>query len=598
MMTKLRENTHIVLIILILAFLGTIIFDWGMNYLGTSGRGAGSNAIGVINGHEISYEDFYRMMQQEYVRIKEATGTEPDNRQMRRVREQLWDQLINQTLIQDAMRDYSLDVSDQEVSYLIKTIPPDIVRNVPQFQTDGAFDYQKYLQNLPLLDDQTLIGLEEYVRATHARTKFDNLVMSTLRVTQKELLDEFVRTRTKLKAQYIAFPFDDHISNVSSIPDQEINDYYESHQQDFTEPEKRRIKYVLYTTAMTAADSQEVYDRALSLKDRALTGEDFSELATTYSEGPTADRGGDLGYFGRNSMIKEFEEAAFNANKGDIVGPVQTAFGLHIIKIEDKKRIGKNDSVRARHILFRFQPSTEKVESSTYEANYFAQQAREEGFIQSAQLNNLELYDTEPFDQSGFIAGIGMAQDISDFAFHAEKGEISGPIESPNGFIVAYVDEIIPERVQPLDEIQNQITSILQREKAAILAKQAAQTAFDAIQSAPDPQQLIQERQYTVQTTGEFGYNEYISGVGTSIEFSGAAMQLEPNTMSSPIKTEKAYYLILLLEKNVPDMEMFESNKVTIRNTILGRKQQQFYTAFVEVLRQDAEIEDNRTQFF
>ncbi len=66
-------------------------------------------------------------------------------------------------------------------------------------------------------------------------------------------------------------------------------------------------------------------------------GKDFAEVAKAKSLCPSNNNGGNLGWFGRGQMVKEFENACFNAKKGDIVGPVKTQFGYHIIKVEDVK---------------------------------------------------------------------------------------------------------------------------------------------------------------------------------------------------------------------------------------------------------------------
>ncbi len=76
---------------------------------------------------------------------------------------------------------------------------------------------------------------------------------------------------------------------------------------------------------------------AKELLDKIKAGESFSELAKKYSECPSGKRGGELGWFGRGRMVREFEKAAFDGAKGSVVGPVKTQFGWHLVKILDKK---------------------------------------------------------------------------------------------------------------------------------------------------------------------------------------------------------------------------------------------------------------------
>ncbi len=75
--------------------------------------------------------------------------------------------------------------------------------------------------------------------------------------------------------------------------------------------------------------------KAYEILARAKSGEDFGALAKQYSKCPSKSKGGDLGTFGRGQMVKKFEDAAFNGKKGEIVGPVKTEFGYHLIKIID-----------------------------------------------------------------------------------------------------------------------------------------------------------------------------------------------------------------------------------------------------------------------
>lgn len=111
------------------------------------------------------------------------------------------------------------------------------------------------------------------------------------------------------------------------------------------------------------------------LKEVKAPGANFADLAKKYSDDPgTAQNGGDLGFFGKGQMVKEFEEAVFNAKVGDIVGPVKTSFGFHIIKVEDRRSADKLDPItklqRRERIIFNkaMDPIRQWIETQRKEA--------------------------------------------------------------------------------------------------------------------------------------------------------------------------------------------------------------------------------------
>jgi peptidyl-prolyl cis-trans isomerase C len=128
------------------------------------------------------------------------------------------------------------------------------------------------------------------------------------------------------------------ISKVS-VTDEEVQAYYEEQKEQFQEPEQIQASHILIQVAQDASDedkqaARKKIDDVLVL---AKEGKDFAELAQEYSEGPSKDQGGDLGFFPRGAMVKPFEEAAFALQEGEISEVVETQFGYHIIKLVAKK---------------------------------------------------------------------------------------------------------------------------------------------------------------------------------------------------------------------------------------------------------------------
>ena len=112
-----------------------------------------------------------------------------------------------------------------------------------------------------------------------------------------------------------------------AVEEQEMKDFYEANIQHFRGEEKVSAKHILVNDEKTA----------LEVLEKIKAGKAFEEAAQECSTCPSGSKGGDLGEFGRGQMVKEFEEAAFNAEVGELVGPVKTQFGYHLIKVESKK---------------------------------------------------------------------------------------------------------------------------------------------------------------------------------------------------------------------------------------------------------------------
>lgn len=136
------------------------------------------------------------------------------------------------------------------------------------------------------------------------------------------------RLKEDIKKQLMINSILEETRNQVSISDEELLEYYNENKESFLEPEQVRARHILLET------EEEANNLLLQLKE-GLT--DFAELAKEKSIGPSAPSGGDLGFFSRGQMVKEFEDAAFFLEPGEISGVVQSEFGYHIIKSEEKK---------------------------------------------------------------------------------------------------------------------------------------------------------------------------------------------------------------------------------------------------------------------
>jgi peptidyl-prolyl cis-trans isomerase C len=133
------------------------------------------------------------------------------------------------------------------------------------------------------------------------------------------------------------------ISPTISVSDEEVTAFYADNPELFLADEQVHARHIVFAVAQDA-DAQTVTDgraKAEAARQRAIAGEDFTELARELSEGPSAPNGGDLGFFSREQMEPTFAAAAFDLEVGGISPVVRTKFGLHVIKVVDKRPAGK-----------------------------------------------------------------------------------------------------------------------------------------------------------------------------------------------------------------------------------------------------------------
>jgi len=125
-------------------------------------------------------------------------------------------------------------------------------------------------------------------------------------------------------------------ADAVAVSDEEVHEFYMANQDKFIQPEQINARHVLIKVAPDADESEVAAARQAieQILAEAKAGADFAALAKEHSQGPSAPRGGDLGFFSRGQMVKPFEDAAFALQPGEISDVVRTRFGFHIIKLE------------------------------------------------------------------------------------------------------------------------------------------------------------------------------------------------------------------------------------------------------------------------
>ncbi len=322
----------------------------------------------------------------------------------------------------------------------------------------------------------------------------------------------------------------------------------------------------------------------------AKGGENFAKLAAEYSQDPgSARKGGDVGYFGKGQMVQPFEEAAFAANPGDIVGPVESRFGYHIIKVVDKK---------SKEIAYSEISVTPRVSSITRnilkrDAISFKNQV-EDGTPFDTMAARIEKTPLNPafFTKERPVLG---SMYIAHKAFELDEGEMIGPIELEDfGFVVAQVVEKRGAGFQDMEELKRKLTLELKDKKKLDMIKPKAEKAYKELASAGN----IDAGNYEVQIAQGIKNNGMLQGAGQEFAFTAAAFNAPMNKVYGPVRGDKGYYILTVLNRDIPDSTDIANNLPGfITKLQQGMAKSAYYQWFTDI-KKKAEIVDYRSKYY
>ena len=594
------------------------------------GKGKHEGMVAEVNGQFISRKDFNEEYQKLLASYRDRFKGRLSDEAIRSLglRQQALDGLINKFLLyQEALR-MNLRVSPEELGRSI--------RSFPLFQVNGKFNRERYLRilgfhrmdpedfeqmqeqhflidnlsNLIMQNAGTVSG-EEAREAYFMENEKVNLeyikigpavFLEKLGPTPTEVEEYFSSRREsfqipeKVNLQYMVFRPKEYRDKVD-IPEEEIKAYYEVNIDDFVTEEQVKARHILIKVTPDADPEKvgEARKRTEEILARAKKGEDFASLAEQYSEGPTAKKGGDLGYFPRGRMVKEFEDAAFSLKPGEMSAVVRTQFGFHIIKAEDirQERTRGLDEVRKSiESTLRDQKSRDLAERGAEEAFYALYKGGEMKRV--AEEYHLSVKETGSFSLEESIKGIPPSDEMKSVAFSLKEGEVSPPVEIAKNFYILRLTDKQEPRLPELEEVRDKVEKELREKKAGEKAESAAEELLAEVKGGKPMEKAATSKGLKVEETGLFKKRtNYIPKIG-SVE--GLVEVISPLDAKHPypdrtLKTGKDWVVIRFKGAETPDMKKFESERESWENMLRYRKAEEGFQRWLAALRGRSKIE-------
>ncbi|MGN7611171.1 SurA N-terminal domain-containing protein [Magnetococcales bacterium HHB-1] len=480
---------------------------------------AEKRSVVEVNGEGISVRDFARAYDQRINTIRIYNPSfDKKMAEMFNIKGSVLSQLVQEKLLMQLAREMHL------------TLDPDRLRedlaSDKAFQKDGKFDMERYrlvlrrnrmtpaeyeqqhiqdtmqrhmlsavslLSSLPQALVKDLFFLENEQRMITEVTLKAKDFEADVEVNDTKLeaylrknSDQY-RTEPEVQVEYLLLN-EESVKDQVKIGEEEIANYYQENLDEYIErQERRRARHIL----ISKDKGTETADRQiLEAKKRIEAGESFADVAKALSNDEvTGKEGGDLGFFGRGMMTKAFEEAVFSMKKGDMVGPIHTEFGSHLIYLDDiepEKRKTLAD-VREKIKTEIFKQQAEELQhqhSIIFEEQIFAS----EDF--AAVTEDLKLiHKKSEFLSRGSDKRTGIEKESKflDTAFSLGLNELSSLLEFDNGqFVVLKVLERKESRPFELKEVRERVEKAYRQQEADRIIREQVEALLKQLKEKPE----------------------------------------------------------------------------------------------------------------
>jgi len=620
MIQELREYSNSIFFKILLGVIAiTFVLSFGVGGF----FGDRKEVIATVNDNEILLREYREAYQNRIQALRQQFGESTDQiAEQINLRQQVFEQLIDRNLLLSEAAEMNLMTTDLELQ--------DYIRGQPFFQKNGQFDYATYETVL----SQNRIVRHEYensLRADILLTKKQQLIGAGLVINDREVEQAYRRDFEKIEVDYVYFDpqvfidqaiadeselrqyhlenpnqfktlnqfrmeyftlsTDDFKNNVN-VREREIRRYYKKYEDNFVTPAEIKARHILFKLAPDASEEllQEKRQKLSKLLDQIKGGSSFEELAIKHSEDGTAAEGGDLGWFKPAEMVPEFNNVAFAMETGQVSEIVRTPFGLHLIKVEQRKQeITKSlDEVRDEITEILAESRVQKLLDEELERLL---ELAGESFAEEAQRLSKEGKKSDWFDRNDVIPGLGSVNELIPELEIRKQGEMGLWKRNPvMGHVIYRMGGTKEPVVRTFEDAESDVGNAVRLEKAKSLSLEAAKKTLTQVRGGEDLESLAQKLGLSTEIM-EFTVNtRFLPLLGNNSEFRKVGLHLNEKEPFGLSLNEKRVDLIRFRKRTFAEGN-HEEQKENVRTQLLENLQQSLLSKELKRLRESAEIE-------
>ncbi len=625
MLQILRKKAQSPFIQIIVVIIALVFIFWGV---GANLNGDRQSAL-VVNGETITFQEFQQAYDTAYQRLSDQFGgTVPKGlAETFGVKQQVIMQLVQTTLLRQGAEEMGLQVSAQEIRKIIE--------EMVQFQENGVFSIDRYktvlaanrmaptkFEDSMRFDRLSEVAAREISNFAGAVTNFEieeiyrrqneKIAVNYVQITPGQYVDKVTIDDTKLKAwfetvkdnyksaphiklKYLAVTYDE-VGRKVEIDTSKIEEYYRNNLETFQVPEQRHARHILLSAGEkdSAERHQAQAGKAAEVRKIALTGKDFSEVAKEYSEEPSKDSGGDLGFFSAGQMVPTFDQAVFAMQPGEISEVVKTQFGYHIIKLEEIQAAKTSPLAEAADEI--------KTILQRKEAENLAFQVANdayEGIIGAGSLTKYaETHPDTPIAQTDFFtksnapAALKTDTQFLDKAFELNKGELSSLIKGQTGYAVLFAEDIKEPEIPAFESIKDTLVKDYQAAESKKFAETSAGELLKNLHDGKTLEAMAEKMGIAVLASGfitQSGQNDKTTFPSALL---GDAFLLSASVPlpEKPGKVGDDFFVYTFVDRQTPALPDDSEEIAQYRQNLLRAKQQQLLSAWLRHQEMNAEI--------
>jgi peptidyl-prolyl cis-trans isomerase D len=490
-----------------------------------------------------------------------------------------------------------------------------------RFNTSVAEFEENIRQDIVLRRLQTLIAggvtvddheVRETYRKQNIKIKFDYAVISsddlrkTINPGDSELEAFFKKNAARYatavpeerKITYFAFTPSELPGGVPQPTQQEIQQYFNDHQSEYSTPEQARSRHILIKVV---PDADAKTDAAAKAKAEGIlkqiqAGANFAELAKKYSDDPgSKDDGGELGFAQRGRMVKEFDNAIFTQKIGD-TRIVKTEFGYHIVQVEERQPA---HSQTLSEVLPTIQLTLVRQKVAQAEDNYartLTSEAIKDGLEKTAAAHHLAVETTPLFDSKGVIAALPDSTQIIARAFQSRQGDPPQSAQTGEGYAIFQVTGVAAAHAPEFADWKSHVLDDYRSEQLPALLGQKTMELAAKAKAMNDLAKAAKGEGAALKTSDLVGETDQVPDFGQVGQLAPQLFDMKVGDLSGPINARRTGVVAKLVDKQEPSADEIAKNFDQTRDQLLGERRSEAFTVFISGIMSEYR-KDKRIQF-